>query len=106
MHVVKFVLGLDSLIGCCLAWDSTSLRWVYFVFLGCMADCFPCDCDFQEDLPVAFLNVDNSEAMNFLVSNFFLDHEIVHCGPSGQDMTFFCADFGDEVYDFEDVLRS
>ena len=35
---------------------------------------FAGDGDLEEDLPVAFLYVDDTEAMNLLVSDFFLYH--------------------------------
>ena len=43
-----------------------------------VADCLSSHGDFKEGLPVSLLNVDHSEAVDFLVSRFFLNHEIVN----------------------------
>ena len=45
-----------------------------------------------------------SKAMDFVVSRFLLDHEIMYGGPPRKDMTMCDAEVNCEINDFENVL--
>ena len=64
--------------------DAAVLVRVEGVVVCRVADCSSSHGDFKEGLPIAFLYVDYSEAVDFLIPRFFLDHKIVNSEPAIQ----------------------
>ena len=74
--------------------------------IGSVVDCLPANRQFKKGLPVAFLKMDNTKAMDLLISRFLLDKHVVNGEPSVERNTMFDAKVDDVGYEMEDVLRS
>ena len=68
MEVIVFIDVLNCLIDCCTSRYAARLRRVDFVFDGGMGDVFVCDSYFQDNLPVALLDMYDAESMNFVAA--------------------------------------
>ena len=98
---------VDNGWGDCLgAWDTTVLVRVKGPMVTRMVDCVSCDRQFEEGLPICLLYMNDTKAMDLLISRFLLDKHVVNCEPSVERDTMFDAKVDDVGYEMEDFLRS
>ena len=57
-------------------------------------------------MPIGLLYMNDTKAMDLLISRFLLDKHVVNCEPSVERDTMFDAKVDDVGYEMEDVLRS